>query len=482
MSPLPSALIFHLLSAVALFGLTMPPVIADPQRSDGAMSKGDLEIRRGGVDPRAADGRETSRLVAGVFIADVSANAPDTPLSPGGSAFAQIILSQQGAEKRDESELVLSADGGSIRSVSGVKLKDRDEPGTFRVRAAEMKKGRPIRVLVEMALDDDPLPRGAVLAPNRLRVTLREPGSEGGESAELSWPVAECTDSYPSAFPGLLEGPAAEMLTALKNSRFEDRGRPGRWLFRPERTLLVKRGRDAEEEDPVRARDREIIRAANVLVRSRTVQRDLLPRQKVGLVSRKIATDLRRYLQQDPSPALCTGVDEMLGYFDGKLDGLREGSEAANKFAITARDLASDRTQAALDLGSQPVQASSEPAETGSVTRGETGNPVLKRHVEALAALGASEKTQQSVRDAPTTFDALRALRKGAKPLLGKSAPEQLREAASSALTMIEAADYLARGRARYMSVRSGIEGSMTAIREAQTAGCGCSRGAQNAR
>lgn len=338
---------------------------------------------------------------------------------------------------------------------------------------------------------------------NRLKVTLRSPEGEAGpasDSTVLTWRVANCAGAFHAALIKIRDGRGQGIEAALKAAQSADRSRPGRWLFRPktQRTVVRRvcrrwsRSRDfwsgAARRHCVRygtvrktvsraanlpKEERDIYRFASAFVSTRGTDRLMRKDRDGGWVTRKVGLDLRRYLNQEVHPALCTGAVQFTDYYRGKLGGVGERAEQVFDFAQRSQALAASKVanvRAALksDPGGHPGWGAAPLALTGP----EAGRS-LHEFVIELAALAGDADLRGRVADSADAFAALRlmdqALRRGslglAKETLG---------AFRHALGAIEAADYIAAIERKYRLLQHAVDGSISAVRKAHGTHCRC--------
>ena len=74
------------------------------------------------------------------------------PFPVGGSAFAQIKISNTAKKKRADAELVLKAQTADILKVSGGRVQVRNSGGEHIARLTRITKGKPRIVVVELKL------------------------------------------------------------------------------------------------------------------------------------------------------------------------------------------------------------------------------------------------------------------------------------------------------------------------------------------
>ncbi len=429
------------------------------------------------------------------------------PFPVGGSAFAQIKVSNKTKRKSVDAELVLKAETAAILNVSGSRLDIRDHGGERVARLKQVRKGRPRTVTVEMKLQEPGTP-GENGLQNKLHVTLRTPGGTG-ETTTLGWDVANCAGGFYSEIVKVREGSGAGISEALKAVRTRDKSRPGRWLFPPKlgrarakrrcvrrvRRWSYQRGRyvyRCTRYRTIRPKpavvsgaapveyERSVFRFAGSFVRSRTLDSALDRRRDTGWATHRVSQNLKGFLQQDSTPAICTGAIQFFNYFDDKMTGFVKRTEKFDDMADKSQRLAVLRTEEALTAariaeakkaepgghpgwGTEPLDLPQAPEREGP-----------KHQIEKLAQTTGDAQLGQRVANAEDTFSALKIMSRYYRSDAGKALDKTARAAMYRALSAIEAADYIGAVDRRYSDLHHALIGSMETLRQAHSRSCTC--------
>lgn len=288
--------------------------------------------------------------------AGIQMQLPDVPSTAsfpaGGVAFAQFDISNRSGANYATVELAFEPERADIRAIKGTKLRKQIVGGAHVVQLPRLRRGRSQSVLVELQLSSAPSGTAEPAATNRLRVTLRVPGQPDTDSAVLAWQVADCASGYHAAITGIRDANIERMTAALTKARKGDPLISGQWIFPPPgvgRMVTVKRRvcvrrqrvwsyqrqrwryrcvRYGTRNVKVRskavtggtAEDRKVFGMANTFLRTRGTDPQLRNASAgPAWVLKRVAQDLRAYLGQSAHPALCTGVPQVMGYYDKKL-------------------------------------------------------------------------------------------------------------------------------------------------------------------
>ena len=254
----------------------------------------------------ASDRKAKSELSAGGVKAEFSQASTQALFSAGSSVFTEITLTNEGESDKVLADLVLEAEQGEIKNVSGKDVSRAEDGGTHVVRIDNLKKGKPRKIVVETALAGE-APTSGGRGESRMVVTLRRPAQPEYETKEvvtsvrksycrrygtystwrgtrrrcvrwgkrtvkkrktvripivkaeassepvpsdstiLVWAVSNCAQAFHAELAKLMETKGSRMGDALKAARTRDRRRPGSWMFRPEsassKRTCVKRSR-----------------------------------------------------------------------------------------------------------------------------------------------------------------------------------------------------------------------------------------------
>ena len=268
------------------------PALSEPVRvaAPGPTAEGTPEITTSTA--ATADRRSKSELNAGGIRAEVGQAPADALFSAGSSVFTEITLTNDGTAQDVLADLVLEAERGEVKNVTGKNVSRAQDGPTHVVRVDKLKKGKPRKIVVETALVSE-APAGGRDGESRLVVTLRKPSQpeyetkivetpvtksycrrygtssiwsgsrrrcvrwgkrtvtkrkevkvpvvKAAAAAEpvpsdttvLVWSVSNCAQAFHAELAKLMETKGARMGDALKAARTRDRSRPGSWMFQP---------------------------------------------------------------------------------------------------------------------------------------------------------------------------------------------------------------------------------------------------------
>jgi len=281
-----------LLSCAMVLGIQTGPALSDPVRM--AASDRTAEGTPQDVTSTIAPSNQASKneLNAGGIRAEIGQAPANALFSAGSSVFTEITLTNDGAAQDVLADLVLEAERGEIKSVTGKNVSRAEDSTTHVVRVDKLKKGKPRKIVVETALLSE-TPASGTTGESRLVVTLRKPSQPEYETkivetpvkksycrrygttrtwsgtrrrcvrwgkrtvtrrkevrvpvintaaaAEpvpsdttvLVWSVSNCAQAFHAELTKLMETKGARMGDALKAARARDRSRPGSWMFKP---------------------------------------------------------------------------------------------------------------------------------------------------------------------------------------------------------------------------------------------------------
>ncbi len=447
-----------------------------------------------------------NELAAGGVHAMLEVAEPGLTFSVGGSAFVTLRLANRSKAKSLGAELHLESDLAELAAVTGKSVKSVKNDTGMLASIKGLRKGKPRKVLIEVKLRaGDTLSGQDGKSINRLRIALKQAGAKGDAAMDQTvvvWPAADCAADFFNGIMAIRDRNSEAISTALKAARTRDKKRPGRWLFRPGVSKTVKRrvcARWVKNWKPFQGKyertctryktvrrtistrsglpksEAAIYRFATRFVSSRAIDRQLSVKQNEGWVSQRVATDLRGYLKQAKHPAICTGTPQMMEYFSTKMDAVRIRGKKISDRADEALAMAVEKTRTAHDA---VAKASTTPdTDTGDTTI--TANEMatasgLKDMTHQIAALTDDSELAASVQAADTVFDALKIMQESLKRAT-KDMDAAARKAIRTALSAIEAADYLSVVSGHYKALDETILGSMSSIQKAHETSCVCS-------
>ena len=429
------------------------------------------------------------------------------PFPVGGSAFAQIKVSGKAKRKGTDAELVFRAETADILKISGGKVEVREDGAERVARLKKLRKGKPRTVIVELKLQDPATSTQGNLE-NRLHVTLRAPGGSG-ETTTIDWPVTNCAGAFYSEIVKVREGLGSGISEKLKAVKSRDKSRPGRWLFPPRlkrarttrkcvrraRRWSYQRGRYVSRCVRYRYRkiepvvvanaapveyERSVFNFAGSFVRSRTMDSALDRRRDTGWATHRVSQNLKGFLQQESTPAICTGAIQFFNYFDDRMTGVVKRTEKFEDMDDKAQRLAALRTDEAIAAAEAAAAEKAEPG--GHPGWGATPLDLpqtqekagLKQQLQNLAQVTGDAQLSQNVADADNVYSALKLMSAYYKSDAGKTLPKPTRAGLYRALSAIEAADYIRTVAGRYGALHQALIGSMKTLRQAHGQSCKC--------
>ncbi len=517
--------LLFLLSTVALVAAAASHGMAEPSQHAGAsrLLRLAMTIEENKQTPPAAESaarRDADQhlvttvsfpapkqeLSAGAIRARLKLPGAGMQFSDGTPAFAEITLTNETSAKPVDAEILLETEIAEISFISGKRVGSTDTDGGKFATIKGLRKGKARKIFVELVL------RGAARdenqtaqAANTLRITLRTASSDGNvsDSTVVAWPVADCAGAFYSQIVSIREQNSARIGPALKAAWRRDRQRPGRWLFKPPvsgsaskrvcarwrrywdprrgryrarctRYRTVRRGGAAGVK--VTKEERRLINFAAKWVRTRAIDPQLSTKQNFGWVSQKVAIDLRGYLKQDKHPAICTGVSEFVGYYTKRMADFRKRSELFSAHLAKARTLAFAKAAEAreavkADPGGHPGWG----AVPLSISTPESGR-TLESLIAGLVELGGGDAPGEEIRQAPSTFAALKSARKYVSDDGLSGLAKMARNSILHALSLIETADYIAAVAHHYSELDATIIGSLEAVQKAHGKHCTCAQ------
>ena len=443
---------------------------------------------------------------AALETAGIHMQLPSVPAAvsypAGGVAFAQFDIANRSGAKYAKVELAFEADGANIRAIKGARLRKQVVGPTHVVQLSRLRRGRSQSVLVELKLNGAVAGMTERTAINRLRVTLRIPGRTDAQSATLAWRVADCARDFHAEIEGIRNANIQRMTAALTKARKGDPSISGQWIFSPPGVGRMVR---AKRRTCVRSQrwQRRCVRygTRTVMVRSRAVMAGTAEERKVfGMAStflrtrgtdpqlrnsgagaawvlKRVAQDLRAYLGQSAHPALCTGVPQMMGYYDKKLLHFRtreaeiadlqaQAQALLTRYESQLRDALIEQSEGHPGVGGAPLRVLTKPNRTAARTLDEQIGDTL-----ALAG-------EQAHLDDIKAIAGVRAKLTKVKQILADDGAAGLTDDGKKALAnmfaVIEAAQYIGAVSDVYEALKASVGGSLAAIRQAHSKHCKC--------
>ncbi len=450
------------------------------------------------VDDLLAEHPGSTVLEAGRLRAVVRSLSDGRALLAGGSAFAEVTVRKPKGSGIQSAEIRITSQGGEPAVIAVGKAVKSMTVGANHVATISFGKSAGLSLLVELK------PKaGEASGQGKLGIAL---ATIGEETSAVSAPVdftylfTDCSSRFHGALAGILAERADLFASGLKRASTPDDALPGAWVFNPRGsfagTKKNKKGESAASLEPGVATtgERKLMQIAAEFVSSRGAANDLSRRGRYSWISNRIMTDICSYLEQGSNPALCSGVDIMADFFIGNSGYLKEtvdtvaAATAAAEVAAASRvarvtALASGTLPGATAAGAVKAEEAPSFAFVGNanaamgVATGTTPAPAGRHHL-ALAVEVArglfSAADAKTVAEATATLDALGRISALIKSDAASGMSDAIQAEARLALSLIEAAHYLAVGNDHYGLVGNAIYGSLDAIRSARDKTCSC--------
>lgn len=266
------------------------------------------------------------------------------------------------------------------------------------------------------------------------------------------------------------------------------RTRCGRWEARPE---------GAEAPVPVPQPTREetrVIGAISELVANKGAPPEFLSNGRYTIMTERVAADLEGFMAQEPHPAICSGVDELVDFFNEKLAPLKKRIDVVSELTRRSLEPIAPRVAAlraslappappltveannALASGASVIAApvAAAPSKAPASGNAPASQPTTPRAwLAEVAGLVLTPADSASVRDQPTPLAGLRRMAQ----LMGEgksTVSPGARANAKAALRDIEAAIYVEMLGQRYRDLDQALFGTMDEVRGAHRKHCTC--------
>lgn len=305
-----------------------------------------------------------------------------------------------------------------------------------------------------------------------------------------------CSIDYHAALAGERDVALLVLAPANKQLRLADPQLPGRWLFpEPARHVrppgetadrlcaepIVRAGRtrcarwaapDAEmvPEEPDDAELRNLRPKLDGVVTGKGVPAEFGKNGRYDWLVRRVASDLRTYMNQPAHPEMCAGVPEMLDFFVGNLAGLRRRAAEVTEIADAALALARARVnEEALPSGgtSTGTHASDPVSQATSDERIRE----LVSHAQKLMAAGAGARPIAMLAAEPGPAALITQLQ---EHLLAAGTP--VSTGVARAFRAVETAAYALLLQERHKGIDTALFGAIGTVRNAHRDHCACSR------
>ena len=304
---------------------------------------------------------------------------------------------------------------------------------------------------------------------------------------------SQCATGYHSALNRIYTDKKDELKNSLIAAYSKDKTLPGRWYFRPDVALPKKvkrrKGRkqkkSAEPDEAITIQapgaafsrqERALLSLANGLILARGMDPRFRRKGAYRWISQRVSADLRTYTGQTFNPAICTGTNQIMSHFEDSLkkfkmavDKMAGQSDQAAGFAHRRVDEVGVLMRARGDKGAD-IAAHSVTLNAG-VARDSAS---LREILAELARLGGADELAGELAGAPDIF---RALKQAAS--LGRQAggrDKSVKLAYRRALTMIEAAAYIARVERHFADIDNSLFDTIALVRQAHAVYCVCAR------
>ncbi len=437
----------------------------------------------------------------------------------GSYAFAEIKIFNENPKRYAGGELVLEADGLRIQTISALdrysrnKLRIRNKKKKKIARFRKLSNRKPLIIWVELKLNEQPDSISNLLE-SKLKITLhtRKNRNTLTDSTAIRWSVANCAASYHTALISLNNNRLPTISNALKEARGTIKLSKGKWLFKPAASYDIttkkvskckrykrywnrQKGRwsyscrayktitkNVKTLTPEAKKLKELQKTTSAIVYAR----GKLPafRNNTGdyWVTKKISSDLKRYLTQKASPVMCTGAVQMTEYYNRKFKQVRTRAEEWKDNLIKAQKLAVLNIEVFINTMSQ------ENTGTFSKERLQKISHILEKKELSDKQLFSSDQLlnnllkrinnnalNSAVSDQTEFYPRFTALNKYLKTFIEETQlPEIAQKKLNDTLFLIETVYHLELARDKYSKVITSFDNNMNGIREAHKKHCTC--------
>ena len=453
----------------------------------------------------AADLMENGRKIsAGPFVAYVRAENFGDTATAGASAFIDILVTAAPDNKAKAVAIDLAADGGEVVQVTHAKGAQLVSSAAGKRALVPLGAGGKVVLQVEYKLkraDDGK-------AENRLRVTLVDPANGASEQATmaLAWLVADCAGDYHQGLQQIVSSNNGAEKLAYDAARLVDGGFPGAWIFAPKgvplpakakgkiacanpvKTLNKKRRlvltcpvpvieetvalASTVPEPPQGMPAKAILALASDYVKAKGAVAALQKKGRYERLVYNIARDLNNFMSQPEHPALCSGTDFMVDYFEGFSKRFRDDIATVVSARAAARDHAAYRIDRLAEaVKAAPIAVASTAAVIALPGQHE-GQPMAL--IAEVAKLVLPDADQAAVKASAGPIAALKSMKELMATGSGAVVSGDVKARAADALSMIEAMIYLDGGTERLTAVDQAVFGNFSKIRDAHKKACVC--------
>jgi hypothetical protein len=371
-----------------------------------------------------------------------------------------LTLTNSGAAAAGPIGLVIEIIGGTIEAPGGEGIKWRRRVGRWLGRIGRLPAGGAMTVALDIHFTPVPIGASTHLAGGGIVVTARVHGDDEsiGPVAADDWIMANCGAVFHAALQGIAAREAAALREAVASAQKGWRNLSGRWVFDP--------GRVRGDEDFAR-----VVTAARRLVQARGVDGWLREAWKKRAPNRVLA-DLRAYLGQRRTAAICTGAAQYMAFLETGLVDFRDRVVTAERLFESAGQQADWKlldAEAALAVAPSDDEAEDQDS-NGSLAA--LRGAVREARALWLAVLDDDGTTGRLL----DNVMALRALAGAVSKLsIGRGSP--LAEALASletALGALEAFAYIQNAHAHHHTVSGLYDATVDAVRGAHARECIC--------
>lgn len=369
-----------------------------------------------------------------------------------------LTLTNPGEAATGPIGLVLEIVGGTIEAPGGGGISWRRRGGRWRGRIGRLPAGGAMTVALDIHFTPVPIGASTHLAGGGIVVTARVHGDDESIApvAADDWVMANCGAVFHGALRDIAAGEAAALREAVSSAQEGWRNLNGRWVFDP--------GRVRGDDDFAR-----VVTAARRLVQARGVDGGLGEALKKRTPSRVLA-DLRAYLGQRQTAAICTGAPQFLAFLETGLVDFRDRVVSAGRLFESAGQQADWKL-----LDAEAALAAAVPSDDEAEDQDSNGSLAALR----MAVLEARTLWLAVLDDDGTTgrlldnVEALRALAGSLSDISVDRGAEALARL-KTALGALEAFAYIQNAHAHHHTVSGLYDATVDAVRSAHARECIC--------
>ncbi len=438
------------------------------------------------ADPFPEDSPTKTQLSAGALTVTLTAADAGATLPVGGSAVVTLAIEAGGGNR--SATILAESEGGEILGITGGDAEVSPIRGGLSAEIRLPASGA-ANLAIEMGLKGGA--RGADgQSRNRMRVTLL-PQRGGKDESVLAWGLADCAGDYHAELQKIIGSRRDRMLPALEAAIAADPDISGKWMFPGQNNspLLICKGAKGRKiaactgataantkdvPDAEAAWDEaQVVQLASAVLATKGALPGFQKRpQPLRQVSFTLLNSMKNYMEQVPHPALCTGVEGMIGYYRDRTPNLRNTIASVKSALPAAQKLAIAKVA---ELGLAPAAANTG---SGVISAAVAAEPASSYSAVDLvdqigkAVLNATDGSETAaIKDLAPKLEHMRALMDG--PTTADLAADK-RTTALAALRLIEANRYIATAARKYADLDEAVYGTMSAVADAHKARCTC--------